>query len=129
MTRGSLGTTGGVHVSVIRVKLSNASGVAPSKPTVSSANAIVRLSPFLASSSGVGVVDAFGDFPMASTARIVRDDVLVFGRLAGDGCAPSASASLLRVSVAMAGLLGCCSRELGTKPGRTRLVDGIYIGR
>lgn len=92
---------GGIHSSVITVKLSNASGVAPWKPTVSSANAIVRLSPFFASSSGVCPVDAFGDFPIASTASIVRDDVLVFGRFAG--CAPSASAGLLRVSVAMAG--------------------------
>lgn len=79
MTRDSL-SAGSIHVSVIIVKLSNASGVAPSKPTVSSANAMLLLSPFLARSSGVGTVDAFGDFPIASTASIVRDDVLVFGR-------------------------------------------------
>lgn len=105
MARGSL-SAGGIHVSVITVKLSIASGVAPSKPTVSSASAMLRLSPFLASPSGVGAVVAFDEIPIASTARIVRLDVLVFGRLGCDGCAPSASTGLLRESVAMAdGLL------------------------
>jgi hypothetical protein len=63
-----------VHVSAIAVKLSIASGEAPSKPTFCSASAMPRRRPFFANSSVVTIEDACGDDPSCPSESIVCGD-------------------------------------------------------
>lgn len=85
-----------VHASVMAVKLSMASGAAPSNPTFSKARAIVRRSPLLAESSLVGAEEAWGKAPVFPTERMVYGVCTRCRLVSAPPFSPSRAASALR---------------------------------